>query len=471
MKNRQDGAFMFPVLHQCFSHCSFPIRNMHKSVGRNALAARPSCKYARILVVCILQVCLVMKEKSMSLLNKNILISGASIAGPSLAYWLKRYGFQPTIVERAPALREGGFPIDVRGAAADVAKRMGIWPQLGRRRAYTRELRLVDGSNRSRGTFNALTLNSALDFEDYWIELPRGDLAQVLYQATKDDVEYCFGDALEAIREDNEGVEVVFESGNTRRFDLVVGADGLHSKVRGLTFGAEARYERYGGYCVVVATIDNYMGLRDEARMYNIPGRAVAVRNSRSEQKAMAWFIFKQPEKPDIDYRNVEQQKQLVADLLAEVGWEGPVLAEKIRNAPDFFFDVVSQIHMERWSQGRVVLLGDAGYSPSLLTGRGTMLAMTGAYILAGELYAAGGNYQPAFHAYEHLFRPHVQQSQQGIDRGAAALVPSTWFAIWVREQVVRLLPLLMRTGGLWRKALSKPSPLIKEYEDEIVVH
>src|SRR5690242_8205944 len=210
----------------------------------------------------------------MSSKNTTILISGASIAGPTLAYWLKRYGFTPTVIERAPHLRAGGYPVDVRFEAVQVAKRMGIWPRLQQEQTTLGEISFVDERHQRIGRVNLQAGRQALAaFDVDVVEIMRGDLAKILYELTKNEVEYCFGDSIQELRQDEEGVEVTFERGGSRRFDLVVGADGLHSIVRMLVFGDEARFERYLGYQVGVLTTDNDLGLaRPACRCMVSPG-------------------------------------------------------------------------------------------------------------------------------------------------------------------------------------------------------
>src|SRR6266566_3251741 len=402
----------------------------------------------------------------MSTKNTTILISGASIAGPTLAYWLKRSGFTPTVIERAPQLRAGGYPVDVRYEAKHVARLMGIWPRLQQEKTSFSEISFVNERNERIGSINGQAMRQTFDLDV--VEIMRGDLAKILYELTKDEVEYCFGDSIQALKQDEEGVDVTFERGGSRRFNLVVGADGLHSIVRTLVFGDEAQFEHYFGYHFGVFTTDNYLGLDEAcAQLYGVPGKQVVLRSTRGNQVLVAFFLFKKPTRLRYDYHDLAQHKQLLAEVFAGEGWEVPRLLEKMHTAPDLYFDAVSQMRMQTWSHGRAVLLGDAGYCPALLTGQGSTLAMMGAYILAGELKVALGDHQRAFHQYEQRFRPVVSRVQKMVGSGNF-LVPGTRLGLWMRNHLVPLLlPPALGASELWGGLLpmlsSRPSRL-KDY-------
>jgi 2-polyprenyl-6-methoxyphenol hydroxylase-like FAD-dependent oxidoreductase len=365
--------------------------------------------------------------------NKSVLISGASVAGPAVAFWLHRYGFQPTIVERAPAIRPGGYAIDFRGASVQVLERMALLPEVQRMQTRIGAITIVDRNNKK-------VASMPDGFTSGELEIMRGDLAGIFYQATQKTTEYIFDDSIAAMEESDAGVDVLFQRGGRRRFDLVVGADGLHSKVRSLAFGDEANFVRYLGYYVSIFTIPNYLHLDRSGLYYGTLGKKVGIFSGRDQTEAKASFFFATPPL-SYDRRDTEQQKSILRDHFQREGWEVPLLLKFMETAPDFYFDSVSQVKMKPWSAGRSVLLGDAAYCASPLSGMGTGMAVVGAYILAGELAQADGDYALAFERYESLMRGFVEQCQKIADGGTDWFVPRTPFRFWLSNQMWKILP------------------------------
>jgi 2-polyprenyl-6-methoxyphenol hydroxylase-like FAD-dependent oxidoreductase len=365
--------------------------------------------------------------------NQNILISGASVAGPALAFWLNRYGFRTTIVERAPALRPGGYAVDFRGASVRVLERMNLLAEVQRLQTRIGAITIVDGDNKK-------VASMPDGFTSGELEILRGDLARVFHEATRNTTEYIFDDSISSMEESAEGVDVTFLRGGRRRFDLVVGADGLHSKVRSVAFGAEDKFVRYLGYYVSIFTVPNYLDLKRSGLYYGTLGKKVGIFSGKDDGEAKASFFFAS-EPLKYDRRDMEQQRSILREQFAQEGWEVPRLMELMNQAPDFYLDSVSQVKMDRWSKGRSVLLGDAAHCASPLSGMGTGMAVVGAYVLAGELMEADGNYEVACERYEGLMRNFVTQCQQLADGGTDWFVPRTRFRLWLSNQMWRVLP------------------------------
>jgi 2-polyprenyl-6-methoxyphenol hydroxylase-like FAD-dependent oxidoreductase len=371
--------------------------------------------------------------KGTAVRDQNILISGASVAGPALAFWLRRYGFNPTIVERAPAVREGGYAVDFRGASVRVLERMGLLGQVQEKQTRIGAITIVDKDNKK-------VARMPDGFTSGELEILRGDLAAIFHEATRETTEYIFDDTIEAMEQSADGVAVRFESGARRRFDLVVGADGLHSRVRLLAFGPESSFVRYMGYFVAIFTIPNYLGLDRSGLYYGTLGKKVGIFGGGDPREAKASFFFA-TEPPDYDRHNVEEQKKILRGHFQRESWQVPRLLELMENAPDFYFDSVSQVKMDSWSSGRAVLLGDAAYCASPLSGMGTGMAVVGAYVLAGELAEAAGDYAVAFERYESAMRGFVKKCQGIADGGGDWFVPRTRFRLWLSTQMWKILP------------------------------
>ncbi|MGZ0150024.1 FAD-dependent monooxygenase [Kribbella sp. WER1] len=365
----------------------------------------------------------------------TVLISGASVAGPALAYWLQQYGYEPTVVERAPAPRPGGYAVDFRGASMTVLDRMGILPAVRERATRMGAMTYVDESGKVTATTSAEAFSGEL-------EILRGDLVEILYDLTRNTTEYLFDDSITALTQDDDGVEVVFASGTTRRFDLVVGADGLHSNVRRLAFGPESSYVQDLGYYASVCTVENHLGLDHTGRILNVPGKTVGTYSARENTEAKALFYFASSDLT-YDRRDAAAQKAIVEEQFRDLGWEVPTLLDGLRTAPDFYFDSISQVKLDSYSRGRVALCGDAGYCASPLSGMGTSLAIVGAYVLAGELHAAGGDHARAFSAYDDRMRGFVEACQRQAVDGARWFIPATKWFTRVRNLSYRLMPYL----------------------------
>ena len=361
----------------------------------------------------------------------TVLISGAGVAGPTLAYWLSRHGFLPTVVERSTGQRSSGNPVDVRGEAMRVAERMGVLPPLREAATIVSGMAIVNASGRRVGR---IPVGKADGTE---LEVPRADLAAVLYAAARERAEFVFGDSITALGQDAAGVDVTFATGPPRRFDLVVGADGLHSGVRRLAFGPASGYLRHLGMYVATLPLGYPADDPSTVLMHNLPGRSVSVHPVNGN--AMAAFIFRSPAIDGLDNRDAAACKQVVLDAYRGGGWELPRLLERVSAADDLYFDSVSRVRLPTWSQGRIALLGDAASCLSLF-GNGSSLAMAGAVTLARALGSSPDDHGTAFRAYEAEHRVRVRPTQRGRLVAGALLVPSTRAGVTARDLAVRVL-------------------------------
>lgn len=366
----------------------------------------------------------------------RILISGASVAGPVLAYWLSRYGFDVTVVERAPALRKtGGHAVDLFRPAMEISAKMGVLPRIESLATGTNRMALYR-EGRPRATEIDLTKIYAAS-SDRHVEIMRDDLSEIYYDAARDDVEYLFGDSITAIEHDG---TVTFERSPARGFDVIVGADGLHSNVRRLTFGEEAGLTRFlGGYLSVLSAPKTLVEPGEMVGHVGV-GRFAGIYTADHLDDARVVFLFRNKEGLDYDHRDVLRQKDLLRDAFAGMhdqvdGW----LAE-IERTPTFYFDSITQLRTDRWSRRRVTLVGDAGYCPGPAVGGSTSLAVLGAYVLAGELARADGDHLRAFAAYELQMREPVHRSRSFARGAAKGIIPGSRAGVWALTRGAQLI-------------------------------
>jgi 2-polyprenyl-6-methoxyphenol hydroxylase-like FAD-dependent oxidoreductase len=369
----------------------------------------------------------------------KILISGAGVAGPTLAWWLARSNHEVTLLERAPTLRTGGYVIDFWGAGYDIAERMGILPHILEQGYQVQEVRLVDRAGETVGGFSTDVFARATGGR--FTSIRRSDLARTIFDGLDGRVEALFGDSVAAIDDRGDCVRVEFERADARDVDLVIGADGLHSRVRSMVFGSERDLEVPLGYHVAAFEVDGYRP-RDELVYvtYAVPGRQLS-RFAMRDDRTLFLAVFRDehfqgsdgtPSKPE--------PREVVRRIYSDLGWECARIVAAMNKADEIYFDRVSQIRMQRWTSGRVALVGDAAACVSLLAGEGTGLAMAESYVLAAELAAAKGDHRAAFAAYERRMMPFLEKKQRSAASFASSFVPKSAVGIAFRNVVTRLL-------------------------------
>ncbi|KHO17712.1 FAD-dependent monooxygenase [Mycolicibacterium setense] len=370
----------------------------------------------------------------------KVLISGASIAGPVLAYWLSRHGVDVTVVERSPALRKtGGHAVDLFRPAMEISERMGVLPEIEAHATGTTEMVIHRPGASRPARLDYVKIIGAMS--DRHVEIMRDDLSEIYFRAGRDDVEYLFGDTITSISPDG---DVTFEHNAPRRFDVVVGADGLHSGVRRITFGDNVSESFLGGYLSVVS-VPKSLARDGEMTGYFKPGHMAGIYTADHLDDARAVYVFR-PDRPlDYDYRDAERQKSQLRAAFEHMGAEVDRWLDEVQRTPTFYFDAITQLQMSTWSRGRVTLVGDAGYCPGPAVGGSTSLAVYGAYVLAAEMVRAGDDYAAAFAAYERTMLAPVQGSRKLARVNAKTVVPTSGWGIRAlvgAGQLISLLPL-----------------------------
>lgn len=338
---------------------------------------------------------------------KKVLVIGASIAGPAICYWLNQYGYDITLVERSRALRKGGYAIDIRGIAVEVARQMGIYQQVCQKRTSLRSGKYVDLNGKILSEEDGETAGFR---EGDDVEIVRGELVDILLQAVAD-VSPRFNTYVTQFNQQADGVAVTFNTGETELYDLVIAADGLHSSTRKQVFG-ESQYQMkdLGAY-ISVCSVPNYLQLDHAEISFERQQKHLNINSDQVPHVAQVGFMFR-TERQLADFENEQTQKAFIREIYQDMGWETNHILTLMDDSDDLYFDAITQVKMSDWTHGRVALLGDAGYCASPLSGQGTSLALVGAYILAGELQAANGDHQKAFQKYNQLMRPFVDANQ-----------------------------------------------------------
>lgn len=379
----------------------------------------------------------------------QILISGASVAGPALAFFLARAGAKVMIVEKAPSLRTGGQNVDIRGVGLNVVRRMGLEAAAIHRATQEEGVAFVDASDRRRAEFPVDRSGQHLSMTAE-IEIMRGDLGQIFYDATCNDVRYIFGNSIESMVEQDQKVRVLFKDGLKEQFDLVIAADGLGSATRSLIFGYDKQESpiRSLGQYVAWFKIPRHENDGAWARWYNAPGRRMILLRpdpkaeaSQEITRASLWICSDSPRLQGYAKLGITEQKALMHDFFSDAGWEASRVLAEMDSADDFYMQEVAQVKMdESWSRGRMAVLSDAAYCPSPISGMGTTVALVGAYILAGEIARSPTDLQAAFASYERLMRPFVTKAQKLIPGAPHLANPETAWGVWVMHMILSLV-------------------------------
>jgi 2-polyprenyl-6-methoxyphenol hydroxylase-like FAD-dependent oxidoreductase len=363
----------------------------------------------------------------------RILISGAGIAGLTLAYWLRRRGHEPTLIEAAPRIRDEGYMIDFFGSGFDVAERMGLISEVSSKNFWIGRLNFINAQGKTVSHLNFKKIFQAL--AGRYVSFMRSDLEQILYRVVKDKTTLRFGTTIKEIHQSPAEVEVHYNAGSSEVYDLVVGADGFHSKVRQLIFGEENKFEKYLGYYVAAFALPNRFQLKNEFYNYQEPNRVVGV-YPMSNGKLATLFVFASPDHGIIP---PGQRAGRLRNEFSQCGWIIPELLKDLDGHTPILFDKVSQIQIPKWSEDRVVLLGDACACLTMMAGQGASMAMAEAYVLAEELGRCKGNYAQAFMAYEGFLRPIVADMQKKAAGFARIFVPKSPLEILAKHWLMKL--------------------------------
>jgi 2-polyprenyl-6-methoxyphenol hydroxylase-like FAD-dependent oxidoreductase len=368
----------------------------------------------------------------------KVAISGAGVAGPAFAYWMRRTGHDVTLIESAPSFRTGGYVIDFWGLGYHIAEKMSVAAAIRAKGYQVQSLRAVGVDGRTRARLRVGTIRRAT--EGKYTSVARGDLAATIYHTVENDIETIYSDSIVGIDDRVDGVALSFAHASPRQFDLLVGADGLHSRVRQLTVGPDSACTRYLGCQVAACVVDGYRP-REELvyATYNLPGRQVG-RFTLRDDRTLFLFVFRAGELDIPD--GLEACRARLRSEFGDAGWECPQILAALDEVDDLYFDVVSQVRLDRWCTGHVALVGDAAACVSLLAGEGTGLALIEAYVLAGELQRADGDFRHAFQAYEGRLRRFIEEKQDRATKFVSFFAARTRLGIWLRDAGLHVMNL-----------------------------
>jgi len=391
------------------------------------------------------------RERKVSIMR--VLISGGGIAGLTLAYWLHQYHISSVVIEQANSIRRDGYAIDFFGTGYDVASRMSLIDQLHTRQIPFEALVYVNKHGKTIARLDMALIRKLT--EGKYMGLMHETLEEVLYEALESRVEVRFGRWIEQIEANPDAVIVTFNDGAAETFDLLIGADGVHSKTRALIFGPEEQFSRYLGYTIACYPLVDRYGIGKTFKMYNEPKRMAAAYCTPEADKLLLFFMY---QSPTPEYILREQRLSRLRDVFAGVGWLTGQFLSDANSSENIFMDAVIQIQMPIWHRGRVVLVGDACDCPTLLSGQGASLAMGGAYLLAKALRDTA-DYQEAFRRYEQQMSTYVLKQQKSGRSFAKSFLPGSPLGLFVQQAMMKVL-LREAFGGLLRRQLFAPSIL-----------
>jgi 2-polyprenyl-6-methoxyphenol hydroxylase-like FAD-dependent oxidoreductase len=355
-------------------------------------------------------------------LKKNVLVCGASFAGLSTAYWMKKLGYDVTVVEIAEGLKKGGTPVNIEQNTVDIVKRMGLFDQI-------RSNKITMTSLDFKNSDDVAEQSQSREPREDEYEIERDVLLNLMFDAVKHDVEFVFGECVASLKDESDRVDVSFKRGRRRSFDLVFGCDGIHSAVRRLCFGEETEFSHFLQAYFSITIVDKSLIRESTTQMYNEPGKMVMLNAYNGKTDIVLCFVSDQ-EIP-YDYRNEEQQRGIILDHFSGAGWRARELLEEVRGSKTFYFDKLCQMKMPSWTKGRVALVGDAGYCASPAAGKGGSLAIDGAAALADAFHKCDGDFELAFQEYNRSFRPFIEEVQADVlSFGLEMLLPRTEEAI-----------------------------------------